>query len=72
MVPYMVLGFAGLAVFLVLFYFLGQRRHDTDWRRFRQRHRERRLHPPPEQPVDPNFQFKPAREAEKDKPAEPN
>jgi hypothetical protein len=54
---------------LVLIYFLSQgRRHDEAWRSFRQRYRERRTHPRPEQPINPNFQFdQPPADVEKDR-----
>lgn len=49
---------AVLALLIVLIYFWSQGRQREDaWQSFRQRHREGRRHHPPEQPIDPNFQF---------------
>ena len=54
----MILFLAVIALLLALVYFLSQEWRSNDvWQRFRQRYRERRRHYPPEQPIDPTFQF---------------
>jgi len=57
------------AFFIVLLYFLSQGRQRGEIRSFRQRFRERRRYSPPEQPIDPTFQFdRPSAEGEEGKP----
>ena len=53
----MVVLIAWAAVLIVLIYFITQRRVDGAWERYRERQKERRRHPRPNEPIDPNFDF---------------
>jgi hypothetical protein len=45
-------------VFVILYFFINRRsRSDEVWRLFREQQRQRRRQTPPDQPIDPTFQF---------------
>jgi hypothetical protein len=65
----MIIWLAVIALVVVLIYLSIQRRQeDAVWLSFRRRRKEKRCQVPPDQPLDPNFQFdQPADNAQRDK-----
>ncbi len=71
MIVVLIIFLSATAFLIVLIYFLSQDRKRGEVRSFRQRFRERRRYPPPEQPIDPIFAFdEPSVEIKRDKPGD--
>ena len=51
------LALAAVLMFPIIVLVAQGRRGHAGWNRIRERQRQRRLNPPPEQPIDPNFMF---------------